>query len=71
MTPGLKSKLLRTMVSSSSDDLSEVPYVSTKSERGSATPIAYESWTSARLASFDATRDLAIHLARYAADLST
>merc|ERR1719311_789315 len=26
-----------------------VPYVSTKSERGLATPIAYESWTRARL----------------------
>merc|ERR1719258_285250 len=37
------------------------PYVSTKRESGLATPMAYESWTSARLHRPDLTIDLAIH----------
>jgi len=40
-------------------------------ERGSATPMAYDSWTRTRRQSLAATSDLAIHLAAYAADLST
>ena len=45
--------------------------MSTKIESGSATPMAYESWTSARRASLAWTKDLAIQRARYAADRST
>jgi hypothetical protein len=71
MTPGLRSKLDLMISTSSSDVFSEVPYVSTKMESGSATPMAYESWTSARRASLALTKDLAIHRATYAADLST
>merc|ERR1719321_1539659 len=48
-----------------------VPYVSTKSERGFATPIAYESCTSARLQSPLFTTDLAICRQAYAAERST
>ena len=44
------------------------PYVSTKSESGLATPIAYESWTSARLHSPAFTTDFAIHRHAYAAE---
>ena len=40
-------------------------------ERGSAMPIAYETWTRARRHSPAATRDLAIHLAAYAPERST
>lgn len=63
MTPGLSEKLALMMATSSSSDLDEVPYESTKTERGSATPMAYESWTRTRLARPAATSDLATHRA--------
>merc|ERR1719230_528581 len=47
------------------------PYVSTKRESGLATPIAYESCTSARLHNPDLTIDLAIQRHAYAAERST
>ena len=47
------------------------PYVSTKSESGLATPIAYESCTSARLHRPAFTTDFAIHRHAYAAERST
>merc|ERR1712087_328283 len=48
-----------------------VPYVSKKRDKGFATPIAYESCTSARLQRPLLTTDFAICLQMYAADLST
>ena len=48
-----------------------VPYVSTNTESGSATPMAYESCTSARRARPACTSDLAIQRAVYAAERST
>ena len=43
MTPGLRSKFDRMILTSSSEDRSEVPYVSTNMDNGSATPIAYDN----------------------------
>merc|ERR1712139_477031 len=48
-----------------------VPYVSTNSERGFATPIAYDNCTKARLHKPLFTTDLAICRHMYAADRST
>lgn len=63
MTPGRRLKLALMISTSSSSVFLDVPYESTKTERGSATPMAYESWTSARLARPAATSDLAIQRA--------
>ena len=71
MTPGLISKFFLMISTSSSEERSDVPYDSTKSDKGSATPIAYDSCTSTRRANFACTKDFAIHRAKYAADLST
>lgn len=43
MTPGRKSKLAFTILSSSCGDFLDVPYVKTEMDSGSAIPIAYES----------------------------
>merc|ERR1719409_1547812 len=60
--PGRASKLIFTMfvISCAVRDPCSVPYVSTKSESGLATPIAYDSCTNARLQRPLFTTDLAI-----------
>merc|ERR1712056_83339 len=62
MAPGRQSKaILITLVMSSAESAPcSVPYVSTKSDRGFATPIAYESCTRARLQRPLFTADFAI-----------
>ena len=52
MTPGLMSKFALIISTSSSEDLVEVPYELIYMDNGSATPMAYESWTSTRRANF-------------------
>merc|ERR1712078_339217 len=73
MAPGRQSKLIFTIfvISSGVKLPCSVPYVSTKSESGFATPIAYESCTSARLQRPLFTTDLAICRQMYAAERST
>merc|ERR1712070_994407 len=48
-----------------------VPYVATNKDKGLGTPMAYESWTRARLHRPLLTTDLAICLQMYAAERST
>merc|ERR1711904_767750 len=48
-----------------------VPYVSTNTDKGLATPMAEEGWTKARLQRPLFTTDLAIFLQMYAAERST
>merc|ERR1719460_200732 len=71
--PGRASKLSLTMLVMVSGvrPAFSVPYVSTKSESGLATPMAYESCTRARLHRPDLTMDLAIQRHAYAAERST
>merc|ERR1719375_3005000 len=73
MAPGRQSKLIFTIfvIASGVKLPVSVPYVSTKSESGLATPIAYESCTSARLERPLFTTDLAICRQMYAAERST
>merc|ERR1719261_2052492 len=73
MAPGRQSNaILTTFVMASAVSLPfSVPYVSTKSDSGFATPMAYESCTSARLQRPALTTDLAIQRHAYAADRST
>merc|ERR1712056_49330 len=59
------------VISSAVNDPCSVPYVSTNSESGLATPMAYDNCTSARLQRPLLTTDFAICLQMYAADLST
>lgn len=59
MTPGLRSQFLRMISTISSSVFLPVPYVSTKMDKGSATPMAYDSWTKTRRAMPAATKDLA------------
>ena len=61
--PGLKSKFFFTISNNSSSVFFPLPYENTVIDRGSATPIAYETWIRQRLQSFAATRDFAAHLA--------
>merc|ERR1719275_579954 len=73
MAPGRQSKLILMMLvmSSAVSEPCSVPYVSTKRERGFATPMAYESCTSARLQRPLFTTDFAICRQAYAAERST
>merc|ERR1719163_2417717 len=73
MAPGRQSKAIFTIcvMASGVNFPVSVPYVSTKSESGLATPIAYDSCTSARLQRPLFTTDLAICRQIYAAERST
>merc|ERR1719275_13998 len=73
MAPGRQSKLILMMLvmSSAVSEPCSVPYVSTKRERGFATPMAYDNWTKQRLQRPASTRDLATQRAAYAAERST
>mmetsp|Transcript_1786 Transcript_1786/g.4126 ORF Transcript_1786/g.4126 Transcript_1786/m.4126 type:complete len:223 (+) Transcript_1786:217-885(+) len=73
MAPGRRSKFFSTILVRSASVLPSltVPYVSTNTDNGWETPIAYESCTNARLQSPAETNDLATHRAAYAADRST
>merc|ERR1719487_2033715 len=73
MAPGRQSKAIFTIwvMASGVKDPCSVPYVSTKRDRGFATPIAYDSCTSARLLRPLFTTDFAICRVMYAAERST
>ena len=68
---GRMSKCSRDEAASFSGSISEVPNVSTIIETGWATPIAYATWTSQRLAIPAATMFLATWRTAYAAERST
>ena len=59
MAAGRRSKCSWTSAPSLSGSISEVPNVSTMTETGRATPMAYATWTSHRLAMPAATTFLA------------
>mmetsp|Transcript_2880 Transcript_2880/g.9379 ORF Transcript_2880/g.9379 Transcript_2880/m.9379 type:complete len:224 (+) Transcript_2880:272-943(+) len=69
--PGRKSIAAFTLARISSSGMVPVPYVSTNTESGSGTPMAYDSCTMQRFASPAATTDLAACLEMYAAERST
>ena len=68
---GRMSNTSRTIASSFSGAISDVPNVSTMIDTGCATPIAYATCASHRFASPAATTDLAIWRTAYAAERST
>lgn len=71
MSPMRRLKFVFTMSRTCEFERWDDPYVSTKTERGRGSPMAYESWTRTRLQMPASTRDLATQRAAYAADLST
>ena len=60
--PGLRSKFFLTMSVSSVVVFEEVPKLKTVMDRGSATPMAYDTWTRQRRHRPALTKDLATHL---------
>ena len=60
--PGLRSKFFLTISVSSVDVFDDVPKLKTVIERGSATPMAYDTWTRQRRQRPALTKDLATHL---------